>query len=447
MLTNLEFLNVITGANPEYIEKINQKDTIVIRDKRLGSVKIGANLTCFNEILIENCDFENFEIEGGTFNDRFIIKQSRLKNIICNAGEFKKGLFINNNKFEGGIVFCKSDFLFLPASVSIENNDAQYISINNLDFIYIGITGNKTSRINFSNSLIFPETAERKLERLYSKVKYFSFSVEEKCKISIDYVEFDKLSFHGSLNSAEINMNQLRVQELAFEEFTKPSSGICNLSRIRPLNDNSTVTIRNSFLGNTSFFDCDFRSFKRFNIANSHLLEIVYSHTSWPKKIGVAGADRFSPSEYAEKEAEFQLRETYRQLKIAASKQGDKLQEARFGRNELVYLNKTLNGKTHLTTKVSLIISLISNDHKQNWILPIIWFFGLNSLFTLLLCSKSPCHLGFDPVIFFNFLNPAHRFADLKIPEIVVNFSFDFCSRIISSFLIYQTITAFRKLT
>ena len=449
MLTILDFIHFITGNEKSLIQRENNKDVVVIKNKIFGEIKVQAHLEFPYEVWIQDCTIDgNFEIEAGKYRDRFIIERTEVKNLTITGGEFKQGLFINNCKVLDGIVlYKKENAIFYPAFVSIENNSAKYVSVNNLDFEYINFSQNEVSSIVVSNSLIYPETAERKFEHLYSKVKYFNFSLKEKTKLIVDYQEIEKLSFNGSLNSAEISMNMIKVQELSFQEFTKPSSGILNLSRIKPLNDKSSVTIRNSFLGSTSFYDCDFASFKSFSVASSHFIELIYANTTWPKEISIANVDKFTPSPYSSEDVNVQLRETFRQLKISASKQGDKLQEAVVYRNEMVYLNKTLSSNTHFTTKLSLLLSLISNNHKQNWILPIIWLFVLNIFFVLITFSNGICHLNFNWAIFFNLLNPAHRFSDLEIGKSFLNLLVDFSSRIINGFLIYQIVTAFRKLS
>lgn len=449
ILTNLDFIHFITGNEKSLIQRENNKDVVIIKNKSFEEIKVESDMEFPYEIQVQDCTVDgNFEIAAGKYSDRFIFKRIEVKNIIITGGKFTQGLFINNCKVLDGIVFYKKENnIFFPASVSIENNSAHYISVNNLDFEYINFSQNEVSWIRVSNSLIYPETKERKLEHLFSKVKYFNFSLKEKSKLLVDFQEIDNLSFNGSLNSAEISMNMIKVQQLSIQEFTKPSSGILNLSRFRPLNDKSSVIIQNSFLGSTSFYDCDFASFKSFSVASSHFIDLIYANTTWPKKISIADYDSFSPSPYSAEEVNAQLRETFRQLKISASKQGDKLQEAVFYRNEMVYLNRTLSSNTHFTTKLSLLLSLISNNHKQNWILPIIWLFVLNIIFVLMMLSNGICNLHFNWSIFFNLLNPAHRFSDLAIATNFLNLFVDFSSRIFNGFLIYQIVTAFRKLS
>src|SRR5690606_17101537 len=124
--------------------------------------------------------------------------------------------------------------------------------------------------------------------------------------------------FYGILLNSEVRFNEVKIENLSFEAFTNPSSGVLNFSRLRPLNNNSQVVITNSFLGNALFFDCNFKSFNKFIIKDSHLLDINFSNTKWPKTISAFDGNKMKPYEDSTKDISYaQLRETFRQLKIA----------------------------------------------------------------------------------------------------------------------------------
>jgi len=448
MATNSDFISFIMGNNPNLFERPDGKTIIVIKNLIFDNIHINQDIVVKHEVIIQDCTINgSLEIEAGKYLDRVIIKNTEIKSVIITGGHFVSGLFLSNSKIEEGLsAYNKEDRFFVPSSMSIENNSMKYISINNLDFEMITLSKNDVEWIAVANHLITQDAENRVSKHLFGKIKYFSFNLKEKTKLLVDYQEIENLSFTGTLNSAEITMNMIKVNKLTFDEFTKPTSGILNLLRIRPFGDDSVITIRNSFLGNTSFYDCDFAAFKNFSIATSYLIDVIYANTTWPKKMSAASASKFSPSDYSSRDADIQLRETYRQLKISAVKQGDKLQESRFYRNEMFFLNKTLKSYTHFTTKISLFLSWISNNYRQNWILPICWILCLNLFFVKII----DLHGGlsqFDWPIFFNILNPAHRFSDLAIETSIFNLSIDVLSRICNSFLIYQTITAFRKLS
>jgi len=443
------FINDITGKNASLIEKKNNKDTVVLKGREFGDIYISGNVVCSLEIQIEDCDFEgDITIDNGFYHDRFIIKNCRIKNLIIKGGTFKGGLFISSNQLKGGIVFSNEHGKTLaPASVSIENNKSHYISINNQDFEFIGLNNNDCDWITFTNSLFWPETADSKSKKLYSKTKYLSFHLKDGSEFRADHIEVNNLNFYGILHNSEIRFDEVKVEKLSFEGFTKLTSGALNLSRIKPLNNDSKIIISNSFLGNTLFFGCDFKSFNKFIVKNSQLLDISFSNTKWPTTIDAFDGKTAKPFEDSSKHTlHNELRETFRHLKIAASKQGDKFHESLFYRNEMYYLRRTLSFKTHFSTKVSLFLGLISNNHGQNWFYPILWFVAITALIVLALHSASVCSLEFNWHTFFQLLNPAHRFTDLDIPSNFANLSLDFSSRIINSFLIYQTVAAFRKL-
>lgn len=181
ILTNLDFIHFITGNEKSLIQRENNKDVVVIKNKTFEEIKVEADIEFPYEIQVQDCTVNgNFEIAAGKYSGRFIFKRTEVKNIIITGGKFTHGLFINNCKVLDGIVFYKKENkIFFPASVSIENNSAHYISVNNLDFEYINFSQNEVSWIRVSNNLIYPETKERKFEHLFSKVKYFNFSLKE----------------------------------------------------------------------------------------------------------------------------------------------------------------------------------------------------------------------------------------------------------------------------
>ncbi len=366
------------------------------------------------------------------------------------GGEFQKNIFINGSTFSSTLDFIEYYQNFQPGNIFISGNTIKWFRILGGKYKYVSIQDNKIEKI------IIVEQRSHFLNNDFANgikkwgfIENLIFSLNENTEIQIEYQEVKKISFKGTLNNNQVNANFLKAEKLEFNSLTKFASAIFNFYRLEPLNKESAIYIIDSYLGNTSFFNCDFKKFNHFYISSSSLIDLLFINTTWPKKFEIAYANqstigKIDISKSNTIEDYKQLREIYRQLKLATSKQSDKLQESIFYRNEMFYLNKTLLWKEHLWTKLSLLGSLISNNHKQNWFYPICWMVGFNFLFTIGL-QKSLFH-DFQWNIFFVLLNPTHFFDSLCIPQSFINLLIDFSSRISNGFLIYQIIKAFRRL-
>jgi hypothetical protein len=161
-------------------------------------------------------------------------------------------------------------------------------------------------------------------------------------------------------------------------------------------------------------------------------------------------------------------KELYRQLKFAMERQGDQVSRLEFKRNELNCYRLELK-QFGLFYKVSdqLILWLNqSNDYGFNWLKPSLLLFVFTLIIYILMAIgiNPDINWSFDPDNFestiqnlnkglynyFTLLNPAHRITDLFLDIDRSNFGswfyfIDFLSRIIVSYLLFQTITAFRK--
>ncbi len=444
-----EVFKYLTGEVAEVTNHIDGKRVIILEGKRFHNISLYADIKYPYEIHIDKCVIDDtLYIIAGEFVDRVIIKNCKAKNIVVNGGSFLQGLFINNCEIGDGIVIARAkERTWFPASVSIEVNKAKYIAVNNLDFEYLAFHNNTVDRINVFNTLVYKDESTGEQKQLSSQIKYVNFSLEEGTRFLMSYLDIEKLTFNGSFDRCELVFEAIRTGYLLFEDFIKTSSSVVNIMRLGPLDEKSMIVMRNSLFGDTSFYDCDFAGFTTFQIANSQLSGIRYAHTSWPKELTTAGPDRLSPGTYNNHQQDLQLREVYRQLKFSAISQSDKLMEAFFYRLEMIYLNKTLSKRSHLGSKIVLILSRYSNNHKQNWFLPIGWLFTLNLFCTILLSSATILELKISWVCFFHLLNPAHRFSDLLVPESFATLFIDFISRVLTGFLIYQTVAAFRKLS
>jgi hypothetical protein len=230
------------------------------------------------------------------------------------------------------------------------------------------------------------------------------------------------------------------------------------------------LKIENSNLGNTEFYDFDFTIYPTVRIIDSRLDNIFVNGVKW-----------FNPNQLHVDEAEIdprkillQKREIYRQLKLAAEKQSDRITSLRFKAREVETHNELL-GKDRLFSKkwfkqigdITAIWAGSTNNHGQNWVKALGMIIGITLIiFYPLIISCVDPELTFWPINsswkgFGFFWNKYTQYSN-TLPELfnlvrrteiiyreVDNLGWlrfwDGFHRIILAFFIFQIVTAFRK--
>ncbi|NOQ72472.1 MAG: hypothetical protein GQ574_10750 [Crocinitomix sp.] len=149
--------------------------------------------------------------------------------------------------------------------------------------------------------------------------------------------------------------------------------------------------------------------------------------------------------------------EAYREYKLMMSKAKNKP-------DEIFFKSKEYNSKYRqlswfgrgFSDKLILFLNRISNNHGRYWIVPIIWLFVLGIVFFIGLYNntsfaENSSHVSYTTAdkfgFYLRFLNPTHKLdmfgeeSYLSVYAVIYDWAF----RIISSYLIFQTISAFRK--
>jgi len=160
-----------------------------------------------------------------------------------------------------------------------------------------------------------------------------------------------------------------------------------------------------------------------------------------------------------------QKRELFRQLKFAMEKQGDKIQSLVFKQYELIAYRQELHSSIGRYDEKFIMLLNRSNSYGQNWWKPVLWAIGFTSLFYYLITIfQSPEISGMDFSgagvshlwyilwknfgVFFQMLNPVHIIDKISEGAQYISkmtYFLDYLYRIILSYLIFQTISAFRK--
>ncbi len=235
------------------------------------------------------------------------------------------------------------------------------------------------------------------------------------------------------------------------------------------------LRIENSNLGNTEFYDFDFSIYPVVRIVDSRIDNIFGFGVEWfeEKQLQV------DEEETSNLKILSQKREIYRQLKLAAEKQSDKITSLFFKAREIHLHKAVLKYKkqstpssrqskiNHWFQKNSDIASInlgYTNNHGQNWINPLLWIIGITlAFYPILMILSDPGitfawswtpegwrlfwekfseHSNAIPQLF----NPARRLSDLF--ENTNSFRLHFLDglhRIVLAFFIFQIVSAFRK--
>jgi hypothetical protein len=275
-------------------------------------------------------------------------------------------------------------------------------------------------------------------------------------RINFDCINIDLLTIEGVNERSNISFNQCNIEKIFFNRFNNYSTFI--FSNIKALSDNSSIRIFESNLGKTSFYNFNFKSFKNISIESSLVSEIQTANIEW-----------FIPKQFSAFTNTKNRKEVFRQLKFASEKQSNKIEALMFQAWEMNEYKNELKSKEKFVGVNRLILWLSqTNDFGQNWKKPI-WILMLVTLvfypFYVVGISEnlSYCTFNFSckSVYFTLFelsnnlkiipqlLDPTHSLNKICKQEInIKGFTYwiDYIYKTILVFLLFQTISAFRKL-
>lgn len=413
---------------------------------RSESIKYG--ITTKDKIFIDNfshqgevsLNFENCEFENKfTFHDYVSDKTIYIRNCV-----FKKGIFFWKIKASAKISMldCIIEDLFLVVEskiyeLQLNNKYCKKLQFDNLSIISIadigGMNCNKIDEIHFPVNII------------------------EK-RFTIDNVESLSLRISYSTLSQELNIFNSAINSLELENFR--NNGFLRFLNCKSMkvDDNpSQFIISRSNLGKAEFYNFDFASFFKINITNSILLETLFIGSKWTRNI--VSEDTFKKQTSVkdsiadERLYADQIREVYKQIKFALSKQGNSVEEQYFHGLEMNAYNKSLPWKSNLWTKSILKLSFYSSNYGQSILRPLLFLLIFGGVFYSLLkfnlgfrlpgvkeVSLSNCITTFSDYLWY--MNPLHK----NEPEFKgVAFIIDIIIRVISSYSIYNIIRASRR--
>jgi hypothetical protein len=399
-------------------------------------------------VKVENLFSGFYVFQENVFEARLMIWAGSAKGgITFNNGIYNEEVKIESVVTTGGLTIAGDEFkkTFLIKYIDTTNHKAG------------GPQSYYLNSCSFENGLIV-DGAKDILEK--SEIKVITIPSSNKMSGLIHFkglIIKELVSITGVNKSAHLIFENVQLQELKIEYFT--NFGKIQFIDVRSSRSGSSkLLVLNSDLGKTSFHNTFLDSFSDVDIINTTVTDISSSYVRW-----------FDPLQILNKSKEEydygRNRDLFRQLKFAMFKQGDRVQALFFKKYEMLALKNELSkSKGRFNEKIMMWLNK-SNDYGQDWFRPI-WLGFLFSviLYIFLIIAVAPelsTSLSFkieDLIrtfnviprylyVIFKLLNPTHLYLSL-IPAIRDNWLgnlIDFLQRVIISYFIFQTISAFRK--
>jgi len=329
-----------------------------------------------------------------------------------------------------------------------------------------------------AESIIIENEAKAIIQLCNVPIKSFTVSkLSGGASLMLMNVQVTKMLIKNKFINSSITFGGVTVDELIFSN--------CKVAETAKLLFHSlTVTeklkFQNSILDFTEFHSCNFRTAIHI-ISESRYDNALFIDIEWFKKIYTTHIrskkkffDRFlnrkfisnlkkiklfGIGHYFEYYRRREFYEAYREYKLIMSRVKNRA-------DEIYFKSKEYNAKyfqlsflsRNFSDKLILFFNRYSNNHGRFWLLPIFWIFFIGAFFFYGFISNSSIACtegtGFNLVTdnfaqYLMFLNPTHdiyyldgnRTVYLQDKAVVYDWSF----RIINAYLIFQTISSFRR--
>jgi hypothetical protein len=283
--------------------------------------------------------------------------------------------------------------------------------------------------------------------------------------LSIKNIDLGMCNFSGTVDKdAELLMTDVKYHRLSINKlFNNGKIRLFDLNPNQSPESSGSIFMLGSNLGKTDFFNVNMASGIDLVISNCYFIDCTFVNVLWPIKLNIFALSG-SDTNWLD------VKEMYRQLKYAYSKQGDSVLEHQFHSLEMdayrTYLKEERRAikksgkfdrwKRNRQTSIILLLSSCTSEYGQSFTRPICTLL-LTGLF--LFCIIVPLggikelYSGFHFSIrwndvsstighYFNFLNPLRKY---DTQEINVTLLIDFLMRIIASYCIYNFIRATRR--
>ena len=189
--------------------------------------------------------------------------------------------------------------------------------------------------------------------------------------------------------------------------------------------------------------------FKQFIFYDTEMGGLISHDTEWPTEVLYEERRTFlsTQPDFSTEAGKFKQKEIYfRSVKNIMKESGERANELYFRKKEFDQKLINIKFSKYPLAFMSLIASKWFSRHGTNWLIPIIFLLIFNCYFGTVFHFLSGGE--FDITGFFQLMNPAHKVESLGVDMFTVNnplfLSIDYLSRVVSSYLIFQTIKSFR---
>ncbi len=265
--------------------------------------------------------------------------------------------------------------------------------------------------------------------------------------IQIDLINIERILL-GGINKTNISFNDIATKELVFHRFF--NTGYLTIDWWKRNLNNSCLKVENSNLKNVEITNSDLHELDKFIVSASNLSELVLNNCTLKYDL-----DHEEDTHISELDKFRIAKDAYRQLKIAMSRQSDKVNELKFHSMEMHTYSKMLSWNEHFWTKLLLVYDKITSDFGQDLKRALACLFGLHLFLYLILIgffdlngitlSIANAEWKYFWKAFGDYLNlilPTHKFLDNADGKVYI---IDFLMRFFSSLLIYNVIRVARR--
>lgn len=318
----------------------------------------------------------------------------------------------------------------------------------------------------------------------YFPIKEITLKCSSKLRGLINFTRLNskKINLEGINSTARVIFNDNVISELITKQFSNYSPIKLIDTKVDNESSISTLSIKNTYLGPTELANIDLSQFKKIEIVNSDIKDLLATNVNWftyekLNQLGVVNEISkwhkikllFTKSKGFQEHLTSlkNHREVFRQLKHAMLNQGNRIQSLVFKQYEMRAFTSELALTKSIFNRDRLILEFSrTNSHGQNWIRPILILLVITLLTYFLMTPIGSSNIRFsislnlDDFIatlkeFYDYsylipklLNPTHSVSDLFGEENKSSFwlnTIDILYKVIYAFLVFQIISAFRK--
>jgi hypothetical protein len=386
-----------------------------------------------------------------TFEDDFYLDDScEIEELLFWDCKFNSELFINESKVNRLTlkeVYCTHGIISEKLICNFLNIELLTSDNSKFAFHEPMITTCTISKLRDSSDLIFTSHSRKDNLHSGSTIGGLQYTADSQFSGSLILLGpvVNVLGLSGFNKSGRLIFQDLKVRLISCGQLI--NTGLITVSNITT-DLYSIIQVHRSNLGKCEIFDVNFAAFKSIKIDNSNIQEIIATNVTWCEKIE---SDLFGNNKLPH------LRETYRQLKNVVMRQNDKVQELKYHELEMTaYLKQIKKEKGNFYDWFIIWGNHVSNRHGLSWMRALTLLLFLGMLFFqvnkgLLGYSSFNSELFWkDLANYVESLNPIRKFSDIYIKydsgwKSNLAVFLDVIFRILSSYLIFQFVSAFRK--